>query len=180
MRAAHTKMRKAIQSSAKTQKTYFDKLVKGPAFHVGQHVWLYWPKPKQRQKNRKLDRAWTRPYVILSFKTSVVCRIEHVHTHKRQLVHIDRLTHCMSPVTALQPRVIASQPSTDEVDHTARNRLPLAPTSKGRGRPPKSQRQTVPVDINGPEHQCTVPPLLPSFSVDRPRRTCRIPTRLRL
>jgi len=180
MRAAHTKMRKAIQSAAKTQKTYFDKLVKGPAFHVGQHVWLYWPKPKQRQKNRKLDRAWTGPYVILSFKTSVVCCIEHVHTHKRQAVHTDRLTPCMSPVTTLQPHVTASQPSTDEVDHTARNRLPLAPTSKRRGRPPKSQRQTVPVDINGPEHQCTVPPLLPSFSVDRPRRTRRIPTRLML
>ena len=48
MREAHNRMRESTHSVARTQKTYFDKYVKGPTFAVDQHVWLYWPRPFTR------------------------------------------------------------------------------------------------------------------------------------
>jgi len=53
MGQAHEQVRAATKSTARTQKSYFDKYVKGPPFHVGQLVWLYWPLPKLRQKNKR-------------------------------------------------------------------------------------------------------------------------------
>ena len=185
MRDAHSKIRKATNASAKTQKTYFDRLVKGPAFHVGQHVWLYWPKPKQRQNYRKLDRLWTGPYLILSFKTSVVCRIEHVHTHKRQVVHIDRLTPCRSPVMPREKYTTEAHHdfrAEDLVSHDDTFDPPLPTPTKRHGRPPKNlhhrlQDSRTTIDVNGPEHQSAfIPPLL-TCPVERPRHTRRTPIR---
>ena len=68
MRDAHEQVRTATKSVARTQKTYFDKYVKGPPFHVGQSVWLYWPLPKLRQRHRKLTRLWTGPWQIMSLR----------------------------------------------------------------------------------------------------------------
>ena len=45
MRDAHERVRQATHAAAKTQKTHFDRLVKGPVFAVNQLVWLYWPRP---------------------------------------------------------------------------------------------------------------------------------------
>ena len=71
MRDAHEQVRTATKSVARTQKTYFDKYVKGPPFHVGQPVWLYWPLPKLRQRHRKLTRLWTGSWQIMEFKTVI-------------------------------------------------------------------------------------------------------------
>ena len=54
LRAAHERVRRATKSQAKTQKTYYDKSVRGPPFAVDQLVWLFWPRPPVRQKHRKL------------------------------------------------------------------------------------------------------------------------------
>ena len=147
MRDAHSKICKATNAFAKTQKTYFDRLVKGPAFHMGQHVWLYWPKPRQRQNYCKLDRVWTGPYLILSFKTSVVCRIEHVCTHKRQVVHIDRLTPCRLPITQQKRQADETQNDYGDKDLVGIGdnlNSPSATTRvKRRGRPPKTQRSII-------------------------------------
>jgi len=94
MRQAHEQVRAATKSTARTQKSYFDKYVKGPPFHVGQLVWLYWPLPKLRQKNKKLARLWTGPWEVVEFKTSIVVVIRHTTSQKKQTVHIDRLVPC--------------------------------------------------------------------------------------
>ena len=108
MRDAHEQVRTATKSVARTQKTYFDKYVKGPPFHVGQSVWLYWPLPKLRQRHRKLTRLWTGPWQIMEFKTAIVVVIRHTLSHKRQTVHVDRLVPCnSSPPTPPSPSLNA-------------------------------------------------------------------------
>jgi len=120
LRDAHHRVRQATQNAAKTQKTFFDKQIKGPPFSVNQLVWLYWPKPPIRQKLKKLQRVWTGPYKIIKFQTSVVVIIEHTENHKRQTVHIDRLTPCNNPVLVQSPNInteldtqAASQPDSE-------------------------------------------------------------------
>ena len=71
--------------------------MKGPPFAVDQRVWSYWPRPPLRQQHRKLQRLWTGPWRILSFKGQVVVVIQHEKSHKRQTVHIDRLAPCLTP-----------------------------------------------------------------------------------
>ena len=96
IRSAHERVRQATQSAAKTQKTYFDKLVRGPPFAVHQLVWLFWPQPTLRQKHGKLQRLWTGPWKILSFRSPVVVVIQNCKNNKKQTVHIDRLSPCLS------------------------------------------------------------------------------------
>ena len=55
LRDAHSRVRTATQSVAKTQKAYFDKNVKTIHFTQGQLVWLFWPSPPRRQKCSKLQ-----------------------------------------------------------------------------------------------------------------------------
>ena len=112
LRAAHFKVREATRSVAKTQKVYYDKHVKGPAFAVDQLVWLYWPKPPLRQKFRKLVKLWTGPWRIVAFKTSVVVVIQHLQRKTKQTVHVDRLLPCRAAVDVPpnQPDDAISQP----------------------------------------------------------------------
>ena len=109
MREAHERVRRATQASAKIQKTHFDKLVRGPPFAVDQLVWLYWPRPPLRMKFKKLQQIWSGPWRILSFKTQVVVVIQHIHTLKKQTVHLDRLSPCLS---------VPHSPSTQSSTHT--------------------------------------------------------------
>jgi len=46
--------------------------VKGPTFAVDQHVWLYWPRPLVRQKNKKWTQIWTGPWKITQFVSPLV------------------------------------------------------------------------------------------------------------
>jgi len=89
LRSAHERVRQATQSAAKFQKTYFDKLVRGPPFAVHQLVWLFWPRLTVRQKHGKLQRLWTGPWKIVSFRLPVVVVIQNCKTNKKQTVHID-------------------------------------------------------------------------------------------
>ena len=77
LREAHERVRQATQSTARTQKRYYDKRSAGHSFREGQKVWLFWPKPKQRQKFHKLVQQWDGPWTILKFKSSVVVEIHH-------------------------------------------------------------------------------------------------------
>jgi len=94
MRQAHEQIRHSTSSVAKTQKTYFDRHVKGLHFGLGQLVWLYWPRPPQRHMYRKLQWLWTGPWRITKFISNIVVQIQHVYNHKRQTVHVDRLVLC--------------------------------------------------------------------------------------
>ena len=67
LRQAHQQVRQAMGSSAKAEKTYFDRRVKRYSFFVGQKVWLYWPRTLVRQKHCKLTRVWTGPWAIDNF-----------------------------------------------------------------------------------------------------------------
>ena len=96
MREAHNRIRESTQSVARTQKTYFDKHVRGPCFAVDQLVWLYWPRPAVRQRSKKLTQTWSGPWKIRKFQSAIVVEIQHTRTHKVQIVHVDRLAPCHS------------------------------------------------------------------------------------
>ena len=81
MREAHNRIREATRSTAKTQKTYFDKYVKGSPFAVGELVWLYWPRPLIRQTKKKLTQLWTGPWKIKQFKSPVLLSKYRTSTH---------------------------------------------------------------------------------------------------
>jgi len=83
LRNAHKCVRDAMHSSAKTEKSYYDKRSKRLHFKQGQLVWLYWPKPPVRQRFRKLSQLWTGPWRIEYFKSPVVCQIVSTHRSKR-------------------------------------------------------------------------------------------------
>jgi len=98
LRNAHSRVRDATHSSAKTQKSYYDKRSKCLKFKQGQLVWLYWPKPPVRQRFRKLSQLWNGPWRIEYFKSPVVCQIISTSGRKvRQTVNVDRLSPCLSP-----------------------------------------------------------------------------------
>jgi len=94
---AHNRIRESTNSVSRTQKSCFDKHVKGPKFAVDQHVWLYWPRPLVRQKNKKLTQIWTGPWTIQQFMSPLVVRMKHTKNNKIQMVHIDRPASCLLP-----------------------------------------------------------------------------------
>ena len=96
LREAHSRIRTATQSVAKTQKAHFDKRVKDLQFTQGQLVWLFWPNPPRRQKFKKLLWLWTGPWRIDHFVTDVVVNLRHTQTQQRQTVHVNRLSPCVS------------------------------------------------------------------------------------
>jgi len=104
MRAAHERVRRATNRSSKTQKSYFDERVRAVSLTKGQLVWLYWPKPLLRQQNRKLTQLWFGPYRITNFKFEVVVEIQHIKTHKTQIVHVDRLVPCTTVPEITSPK----------------------------------------------------------------------------
>jgi len=61
----HARVCQTTHNVSKTQKASFDKTVKGPAFSVGQQVWLYWLKLLLRQQQKKLVKLWYGPYTII-------------------------------------------------------------------------------------------------------------------
>jgi len=101
LRDAHRRVRDATKSSARTQKSYYDERAHVMSFDVGQLVWLYWPRPPVRQRFRKLQRLWTGPWRIESFKSPLVVVIKHTAKRTRQTVHVDRLLLCKTPPPAV-------------------------------------------------------------------------------
>jgi len=130
MRAAHERVRSATNRSSKTQKSYFDARVRAVSFTKGQLVWLYWPKPLLRQQNRKLTQLWFGPYRITNFKSEVVVEIQHIKTHKTQIVHVDRLMPCTTVPEITRPRTPPSNAF-----------VPPAPSPVGISPPPSSEHQ---------------------------------------
>jgi len=91
LREAHTRIREALQTSARTEKRYFDRRVRYQPFKVDQLVWLYWSRPLVRSSHRKFVKLWTRPWRILRFESPLVVQIKHTVSRKKQTVHVDRL-----------------------------------------------------------------------------------------
>jgi len=54
LREAHSRIREALQTSARSEKRYFERGVRYQPFKVDQLVWLYWPRPVVRSSHRKL------------------------------------------------------------------------------------------------------------------------------
>jgi len=54
LREAHQRICESQQTSARTDKRYFDHGLRYQRFHVDQLVWLYWPRPLIRSSYRKL------------------------------------------------------------------------------------------------------------------------------
>ena len=101
LRDAHQRVRDATRSSARTQKLYYDERLKQTAFTEGQLVWMFLPRPPVRQKFRKLQRLWTDPWRIESFKSPLMVVLKHTCKRARQTVHVDRLLPCNSPPPAV-------------------------------------------------------------------------------
>ena len=89
LREAHQRVRDATKSLARTQKRYYDERSKQTPFYEKQLVWLFWPRPPVRQKYRKLQKLWTGPWQIESFKTPLVVVLKHTLKRSRQTVHVD-------------------------------------------------------------------------------------------
>jgi len=106
LRQAHQQVRQAMGSSAKAEKTYFDRRVKRYSFFVGQKVWLYWPKPLVRQKHRKVTRVWTGPWTITSFRSPIVVELRDINSGRKQIVHVDRIVPCLNQETETDVGVV--------------------------------------------------------------------------
>ena len=130
MRAAYERVRSAANRSSKTQKSYFDARVRAVLLTKGQFVWLYWPKPLLRQQNRKLIQLWFGPYRITNFKSEVVVEIQHIKTHKTQIVHVDRLVPCTTVPAITSPMTPPSNAF-----------VPPAPSPVGSSPAPSSEHQ---------------------------------------
>jgi len=83
--------------------------VQSRPFNEGQLVWLFWPRPPVRQKFRKLQRLWTGPWRIQSFKSPLVVVLKHTVKRTRQTVHVDPLLPCNTPPPA-EPEVDSGIP----------------------------------------------------------------------
>jgi len=83
LRDAHQRVRDASRSSARTQKQYYDERLRQTVFTEGQLVWLFWPRPPVRQQFRKLQRLWTGPWRIKSFKSPLVMVLKHTAKRTR-------------------------------------------------------------------------------------------------
>jgi len=110
LRQAHQQVRQAMGSSAKAEKTYFDRWVKKYSFFVGQKVWLYWPKPLVRQIHRKLTRLWTGPWTIITFRSPIVVELKDTASGRKQIVHVDRIVPCLNQETVTETEVEQMSP----------------------------------------------------------------------
>ena len=155
LRDADQRVHASMNTSARTQKRYFDEHIKQQTFTVGQLVWMYWPLPRIRSTYRKLTKLWTGPWEILAFLSPLVVQVRHTTNRKCQTVHVDRLVPCASGQTTEQStgNQAAPVPHPDEHQNT--------------------QMQTVAEYSDN-----AVPPPNSSLSVNlRPRRTLRPPAR---
>ena len=94
LRDAHQNVRDSLGVRARTEKRYFDKRVKPVKLYQGQSVWLYLLRPLIRQAKRKLVNLWSGPWTITRFCSPIVVEVQHTVTHRRQIVHVDRLMPC--------------------------------------------------------------------------------------
>jgi len=106
LRQAHQQVRQAMGTSAKAEKTYFDRRVKRYSFFVSQKVWLYWPRPLVRQKHRKLTRVWTGPWAITSFRSPIVVELKDINCGRKQIVHVDRIVPSLNQETETEVEVV--------------------------------------------------------------------------
>jgi len=133
LRAAHAFARQHLHTYARTQKQYFDARVKLVPYHVGQKVWLYWPRPLVRQRHRKLFNQWVGPFTIVSFLAHITALIRCDATHKRQRIHVDRLSSCaVEAEAAPEPPPIVTVLSGDAADSSPTNPLSITRTRMGR------------------------------------------------
>jgi len=120
LRDAHERVRDATRSSARTQKVYYDERSKQTVFTEGQLVWMFWPRPPVRQRFCKLQRLWTGPWGIESFKSPLVVVLKHTCKRARQTVHVDRLLPCNSPPPVV-PEVDSGLPPDSQTPTDRRN-----------------------------------------------------------
>jgi len=110
LRQAHQQVRQAMGSSAKAEKTYFDRRMKKYSFFVNQKVWRYWPKPLVRQKHRKVTRVWTGPWTIITLRSPIVVELKDIASGRKQIVHVDRIVRCLNQETVTDTEVIEQMP----------------------------------------------------------------------
>jgi len=129
LRDAHRRVRDATKSSARTQKSYYDERSRVVSFDIGQHVWLFWPRPPVRQRFRKLQRLWTGPWRIEAFISPLVVVIKSTAKRTRQTVHVDRLLLCKTPPPAVPDANSGAPPdmqtTTDGLDTPDEGTQPL-------------------------------------------------------
>ena len=76
-----------LKTAASRQKKAYNKGLKPRKFEVGEQVWRWYPPTA----NLKLGLGWTGPYQILSKISEVTYRIQHIHSLKQLVVHVDHL-----------------------------------------------------------------------------------------
>ena len=149
LREAHHTVRQNLHATARTQKQHFDARIRPHTFHLGQKVWLFWPRPVVKQQAHKLTQLWTGPWDIISIKSDLIVEIQDPTSRKKQTVHVDRLLPCQQLASETQSP--AARPT--------------------RLRSPPRRRPTVEPDPATMEHQSvSAQPSLPSRRSSRLRR----------
>ena len=125
LHSAHALAREHLHAYAVTEKRYFDARVKPVPYHVGQKMWLYWPRPLVRQRHRKLFNQWVGPFTILVFLTPITALVRCDITHKLQRVHVDRLSPCAVEAESVTP----TEPQSTSLLLSSGNATTSSPTS---------------------------------------------------
>ena len=91
MEEIHNLARKNLELSSGVQKRAYDHKIKQNTYCVGDAVWFYEPKSKRGNKNKKLARPWTGPFIIIRKLNDVIYKIQKNAKSKAKIVHHDRL-----------------------------------------------------------------------------------------
>jgi len=94
------------------------------------------PRPVVRQRHRKLFNQWVGPFTIVSFLMPITALVRCDTTHKRQRVHVDRLSTCaVEAETAQSTEPQSTSPilsSGDAANSSPTSSLPVTRTRTGR------------------------------------------------
>lgn len=100
LRAAHDRVRHALELTTRRQKKNYDRNATERKFKVEEFVWLHNP-AKKPGICKKLTLPWEGPYMIVAKLSDVVVKIQRTSRSKPKIVHSDRLKPYEGP--SLEP-----------------------------------------------------------------------------
>ena len=156
MQRAHERAREQSKTSARRQKTSYDRRVQGAGYDEGDFVWLY-NHTRKKGASQKLVSRWEGPYLIIRKLSNVNYRIQDKPRGKMRVVHFDRLKpYTGTPMESWQtepPRQVTETPP-----HVDPERLPAGRHHQ------RSDEETIP--YGGVEEDTQTDPIFDIGSID--------------
>ena len=95
---AYRQVRVQLDHKLGCQKDLYDRKFHGRPYECGELVWLHSP-VVPRGQSKKLRRPWTGGFRVVRKLSDAVYRIHNTHApHQCLIVHLDRLTSCLSDI----------------------------------------------------------------------------------